>query len=260
MRSSDSIANIAAALVAAQADIKSVHKDRENTHFKNRYATLDTILETVRPVLAKHGLAVVQSATMPHTSDGGTLVAFAVGTRLLHKSGEWLESYAMVPLGKLDPQGSIAALTYGRRGSLSALLALSTEDDDDGESAVAPRQAAPARQPASAPAPRPAAPRPAAPGPQRIDATLQAAVEAMDLEQEHSCPKCGGGMWDNRVGKKNPKAPDFKCKDKACDGVIWPPKTGSAAPAARRANAAPLQSPPDFDAPLPEYEEDGLPF
>ena len=31
-------------------------------------------------------------------------------------------------------------------------------------------------------------------------------------------------MWDNREKKRNPKAPDFKCKDKNCDGVIWPPK------------------------------------
>jgi hypothetical protein len=31
-------------------------------------------------------------------------------------------------------------------------------------------------------------------------------------------------MWDNRGKKKNPKAPDFKCKNKSCDGVIWPPK------------------------------------
>lgn len=40
------------------------------------------------------------------------------------------------------------------------------------------------------------------------------------------CPKCGGRMWDNRIGKRNPKAPDFKCRDRSCDGVIWPPKTG----------------------------------
>ena len=42
-----------------------------------------------------------------------------------------------------------------------------------------------------------------------------------------ACPKCGGPTWDNRVGKKNPKAPDFKCRDKSCDGVIWPPKNGA---------------------------------
>ena len=39
-----------------------------------------------------------------------------------------------------------------------------------------------------------------------------------------NCPKCNGPMWDNRQGKRNPKAPDFKCKDKSCDGVVWPPK------------------------------------
>lgn len=38
------------------------------------------------------------------------------------------------------------------------------------------------------------------------------------------CPKCGGDMWDNRKRKLNPKAPDYKCKDKDCDGVIWPEK------------------------------------
>ena len=43
---------------------------------------------------------------------------------------------------------------------------------------------------------------------------------------EPSCPKCGGRMWDNRLTKRNPKAPDYKCRDRSCDGVIWPPKTG----------------------------------
>jgi hypothetical protein len=38
------------------------------------------------------------------------------------------------------------------------------------------------------------------------------------------CPKCGGRMWDNRIGKRNPRAPDFKCRDRSCDGVVWPPR------------------------------------
>lgn len=46
------------------------------------------------------------------------------------------------------------------------------------------------------------------------------------------CPRCNGPMWDNRVGKRNPKAPDFKCKDRECDGVIWPPRSAAAGPAA----------------------------
>lgn len=52
------------------------------------------------------------------------------------------------------------------------------------------------------------------------------------------CPICSGPMWDNRENKRNPKQPDFKCKDKTCDGVIWPDKKkpqGNGQPAARPA-------------------------
>src|SRR2546423_3718685 len=44
-----------------------------------------------------------------------------------------------------------------------------------------------------------------------------------------SCPKCGGRMWDNRLTKRNPRAPDYKCQNRSCDGVIWPPKAGAPA-------------------------------
>lgn len=54
-----------------------------------------------------------------------------------------------------------------------------------------------------------------------------------------SCPKCGSTMWDNRETKTNPKAPDFKCKDKNCDGVVWPPKK-KAPPKTEPRNAGPL--------------------
>ena len=44
---------------------------------------------------------------------------------------------------------------------------------------------------------------------------------------EPSCPKCGGRMWDNRISKRNPKAPDFKCRSRSCDGVVWPARAAS---------------------------------
>jgi hypothetical protein len=46
-----------------------------------------------------------------------------------------------------------------------------------------------------------------------------------------SCPKCGGRMWDNRLTKRNPRAPDYKCQNRSCDGVVWPSKTGADLPA-----------------------------
>lgn len=59
------------------------------------------------------------------------------------------------------------------------------------------------------------------------------------------CPKCGGRMWDNRIGKRNPKAPDFKCRDRGCDGVIWPARTvaPAQAEAAGGEGAAPAAAP-----------------
>lgn len=78
---------------------------------------------------------------------------------------------------------------------------------------------------------------------------------------EETCPKCGGRMWDNRSTKRNPRAPDYKCRDRSCDGVIWPSKPGeqkapeimrqqSKAPKDQRGNWAPLDAPPPRDVPF----------
>jgi hypothetical protein len=138
VKHSDSIANLAAALVAAQADIRGVGKDSVNPHFKNKYASLDSIIDMVRPALAKHGLAVVQGATVPESDANGVLRGFTVETMLVHKSGEWLSNGAVMPMQKSDPQGAGAALTYGRRYGVSALLNISNDEDDDGNHASVP--------------------------------------------------------------------------------------------------------------------------
>jgi hypothetical protein len=74
---------------------------------------------------------------------------------------------------------------------------------------------------------------------------MPASAVAITLDPEQvACPKCGGRTWDNRLTKRNPKAPDFKCRDRSCDGVVWPPR--GAAPAA---DAPPPEPPPAEDAP-----------
>ena len=65
------------------------------------------------------------------------------------------------------------------------------------------------------------------------DRTAQEAATGPHALDEQSCPKCGGRMWDNRLTKRNPKAPDFKCRDRSCDGVIWPPKSEKSAEPAK---------------------------
>lgn len=60
-----------------------------------------------------------------------------------------------------------------------------------------------------------------------------------------NCPKCGGPMWDNIEGKRNPKAPDYACKDKqGCGAGVWLKDAEKAALAAPPAAAAPVQGQP----------------
>ena len=60
----------------------------------------------------------------------------------------------------------------------------------------------------------------------RVETTIAGPASGPLALDEPSCPKCGGRMWDNRLSKRNPKAPDFKCRNRSCDGVIWPAKPG----------------------------------
>jgi hypothetical protein len=85
----------------------------------------------------------------------------------------------------------------------------------------------------------------------------QAAEPAVLDPDNVACPKCGGRTWDNRLTKRNPKAPDFKCRDRSCDGVIWPPRGAKA-----DANAPAPQPTPVMDAsPLGVgADDDDLPF
>lgn len=162
MIQSQSIGAIATALAAASAEIKAVGKDRTNPHFKNKYATLDAIVDSVRPVLAKHGLAVMQDASDTQAGADGKPTAFTVETMLVHKSGEWIANRVTMPVAQSTPQGVGSALTYGRRYGLSALLSLATDEDDDGNAgsqqpARGNEQRRPPQQPSRATAPSSAA-------------------------------------------------------------------------------------------------------
>ncbi|GGK22691.1 hypothetical protein GCM10010965_14500 [Caldalkalibacillus thermarum] len=132
MKRSEQITELGKALAAFQAEVANPKNTAVN-EFANghRYAPLGEILATVRPILGKHGLAVVQDAKI----EGNTVV---VTTTLFHESGEWLESEPLVlpaaGKGGVTAQTIGAAITYGRRYQLSALLGISSEDDDDANS------------------------------------------------------------------------------------------------------------------------------
>ena len=148
MNKSESIASLAAALAKAQGEMENAGKNSVNPHFKSKYADLAEILNTVRPVLSKHGLAVTQFPAF----EGGTA---HVETILTHASGEWMSGTCSAPVQKSDPQGVGSALTYLRRYSLAAVCGLAQEDDD-ANAATKPKTTA-SRPPApiSKPSPEP---------------------------------------------------------------------------------------------------------
>lgn len=128
MKTSDSIATISKALIEFQGRMVKVTKDAVNPHFKNRYASLSQIIESVQKPLNECGLAIVQMPTGDHELE----------TILLHTSGEYIaETYRMSPQ-RDDPQGLGSAITYQRRYALGAILCLNIDEDDDAEKASTP--------------------------------------------------------------------------------------------------------------------------
>lgn len=130
MKHSDELKNLAKALAKFQADIKDPARDKDNPYFKSKYVALDGLLDAVRPVLAANGLSFIQSPV----SNGQDM---GVATLLMHDSGEWIESDPfMLHAVKNDPQAGGSAITYARRYSLSAVLGVAWDDDDDANMAT----------------------------------------------------------------------------------------------------------------------------
>jgi ERF superfamily len=131
MKTSENIGAIAAALSKAQSELKNIEKSKINPHLKSKYADIADGLEVIRPILSKNGIALVQA-----TNFNGDTGIFSLNTRLIHTSGEWIESsYPLPSSGRATEIG--AAITYARRYSAFALVAVAgTDEDADGSDAA----------------------------------------------------------------------------------------------------------------------------
>lgn len=136
-------------------------------------------------------------------------VRFGIGHELYGYEQNWVEvdGDGRFPKPLEDPAAAYAR-RYGKAG-----------EESTGDQAPART-----RRPASRP-PRPA---PFATGESAASSTpLPEPLAAADSEIP-PCPSCNGAMWDNRLTKRNPKAPDFKCRNRSCDGVVWPARGAAA--------------------------------
>jgi hypothetical protein len=112
---------IVKALAAALPEIANPSKDGKSHHGK--YLTLPAILDHVKPILAAHGLAVMQTAAMYDNTAGCT-------TTLVHDTGEIYRCGTLrLPAGE-GPQNAGSAITYARRYALLSIFGISGDDDD----------------------------------------------------------------------------------------------------------------------------------
>ena len=121
-------------LVAALAELRTLGQDGSNPHFKSRYLTLQTLIEGVRPILARHHLALLQ----PVTADGNSVT---VTTVILHASGAKFDSsLTLTATGPATPQALGSLISYARRYGAGSLLGIVSDPDadDDANAASAP--------------------------------------------------------------------------------------------------------------------------
>jgi hypothetical protein len=81
------------ALIKAQSQMDHVKKDSTNPHFRNRYASLEAVIDATSKVFQANGFAVMQPC-------GRDELGMYVETLLLHDSGQKM-MMAMTPAKEL---------------------------------------------------------------------------------------------------------------------------------------------------------------
>lgn len=115
--------NLMKAVLQFQKTCPRIVKDKLNPHFRNNYADLASIIETIYPKLIENGLTVIQPII-------GADTGVSLKTILFHESGEFVESILPLP-ANLTPQQLGSCLTYYRRYALLAILGIVASDEDD---------------------------------------------------------------------------------------------------------------------------------
>lgn len=122
---------LAAALAKSHTEMAIAGLNSDNPFFKSKYADLSEIVRASRPVLSKNGISVPQ--ILIDSEDGSWLVS-----RMMHTSGQWIESKVRIKPPKGDIHSYASMVTYLKRYSYGALTGVvSSDEDDDAETVVA---------------------------------------------------------------------------------------------------------------------------
>jgi len=116
-------------LFALQNEIGAISKDAKNPFYKSKYFDINSLIKQLQPLFQKHRLLLLQP-----------IEESLVYTRIVCvDSGEYVVAGMKLP-DLADIQKLGGAVTYLRRYTLSSLLGLQSEEDDDGTSAKIVKQ------------------------------------------------------------------------------------------------------------------------
>lgn len=136
MRSSEQINELASAFAKSQASYTPVKKTKtgkvqgfskktnKEYSYEYKYADLADILQMALPILSSNGL----SFSQPHELIDGKLRCVS---RLMHSSGQWIESDGVEMSEDGTPQEFGIQSTYFRRYDGSSLLGIAPDEDTD---------------------------------------------------------------------------------------------------------------------------------
>lgn len=148
MKQTEEIKELLTALAIAQGLFLTPKKSKTNPFFNNsKYADLSDVIDATKDALAKNDLAIIQG--VDNSAEGQFLF-----TRLTHKTGQWIEATCPLFIDKRTMQGLGSAVTYARRYSLSSLLGVASEIDDDGNATTSKPANEPPKQPQSSSRPQ----------------------------------------------------------------------------------------------------------
>lgn len=95
-----------------------------------KYLNLATLLKNIKPIFEKHDLAFSQKVTFDGTGDGRQILGTVETIIFDEREQQTVCEYPFYVTG--DPQQVGSAITYARRYSLTTVLGIFPDKDDDG--------------------------------------------------------------------------------------------------------------------------------
>lgn len=139
MRQSESISKLLSGLMDVQREIPTMPKNAKVSYKQTHYCytDLDTITSVIKPILARHDIAYMQSVGM--NEQGQNILT----TRIFNRDGEYIEDSTTLPIiqgvNNNSAQTLGMAITYMRRYALCAMFGITSDEDVDANTFNAPQ-------------------------------------------------------------------------------------------------------------------------